>query len=268
MLWAATGSAVQTSKFFGWEFGWDHGKEPIFLFWFENTGLFIPLLVLALGWRGKKPFIPKRLLLFYLPFTICFIVPNVLKLAPWIWDNIKVLIYWWVGSAPIVALLLAKLWKRSPAWQIISATLLAVLVLSGALDVYRIASSQAEFQEFDSNGVAFSKLVEERTSPKSLILHATTHNHPLFLTGRRSVMGYPGHIWTHGLEFSERATEIRMMYAGGANALPLMKKYGVDYVVVCGIESSEMSVNNLFFEERMTKVGEVGEYRLYKVPSQ
>ncbi|MDX6713333.1 MAG: hypothetical protein QOH96_4349 [Blastocatellia bacterium] len=267
MLWAATGSAVQTSKFFGWEFGWDHGNEPVYWFWLENTGLFIPLLVLALGWRGKKPFIPKRLLLFYLPFTICFIVPNVFKLAPWIWDNIKVLIYWWIGSAPIVALLLAKLWKRSPAWQIISAILLAVLIFSGALDVYRIASSQAEFQEFDSNGVAFSKLVEERTSPKSLILHATTHNHPLFLTGRRSVMGYPGHIWTHGLEFSQRATEIRMMYAGGSNALPLMKKYGVDYVVVSGIENSEMSVNNLFFEESMTKVGEVGEYRLYKVPS-
>jgi uncharacterized membrane protein len=135
------------------------------------------------------------------------------------------------------------------------------------LDVYRIASGQAELQEFDSNGVAFSKLVEESTAPKSLILHATTHNHPLFLTGRRSVMGYPGHIWTHGLEFSERATEIRLMYAGGPDALPLMRKYGVDYVVVSGIENSEMSVNNLFFEERMTKVGEVGAYRLYKVPS-
>jgi hypothetical protein len=267
MLWAAMGSAVQTSKFFGWEFGWDHGKEPVYWFWLENTGLFIPLLVLALGWRGKKPFIPKRLLLFYLPFTICFIVPNAFKLAPWIWDNIKVLIYWWVGSAPIVALLLAKLWKRSPAWMIISAILLAVLICSGGLDVYRIASGQAELQEFDSNGIAFSKLVEERTSPKSLILHATTHNHPLFLTGRRSVMGYPGHIWTHGLEFSQRATEIRLMYAGGPDALPLMRKYGVDYVVVSGIESSEMSVNNLFFEESMTKVGEVGEYRLYKVPS-
>ena len=265
MLWAAVGSAVQTRQFLGWELGWDHGKTEVYKFWLENTGLFIPLLLVAIGWRGEKPIIPKRLLLFYLPFTICFIVPNVMKLAPWTWDNIKVLIYWWVGSAPLVALLLAKLARRGPAWVIVSGTLLTVLVLAGALDVFRIASRQAELGEFDRDGVEFAKLVEARTPPGSLILHATTHNHPLFLTGRRSVMGYPGHIWTHGLEFSEREIEIRLMYAGGPTALQLMKKYGVDYVVVSGIENSESSVNNLFFEEKMTNAGELGEYRLYKV---
>jgi hypothetical protein len=57
--------------------------------------------------------VPKRLLLFYLPFTLCFIIPNFLKMAPWIWDNIKVLYYWWLASAPLVALLLARLWRRA-----------------------------------------------------------------------------------------------------------------------------------------------------------
>jgi len=35
-------------------------------------------------------------------------------------------------------------------------------------------------------------------------------------------MGYPGHIWTHGLDFKQRETDIEVMYAGGYDALPLM----------------------------------------------
>jgi hypothetical protein len=222
-------------------------------------------LIIALVWRNREPIVPKRLLLFYLPFTLCFFLPNVVKLAPWIWDNIKVLIFWWVASAPVVALLLAKVWRRGRYWTLASASLLITLTLAGALDVYRIASRQTELQEFDSAGMRFSKLVEQKTPPKAMVLHAMTHNHPLFLTGRRSVMGYPGHIWTHGLDSRQRETDIRVMYAGGYDALPLMKQYGIDYVVVSGIENSEMNVNNLFFEQQLTKVGEVGDYRLYKV---
>ena len=31
-------------------------------------------------------------------------------------------------------------------------------------------------------------------------------------------MGYPGHIWTHGLVFSDRESEIKRVYAGGPDA--------------------------------------------------
>jgi hypothetical protein len=47
--------------------------------------------------------------------------------------------------------------------------------------------------------VRFAELVKAQTAPRALIIHAPVHNTPVFLTGRRSLMGYPGHIWTHGL---------------------------------------------------------------------
>jgi hypothetical protein len=265
MLWAVMGTAVRSGMFFGFEFGWDRGNENVLWFWLVNCGIFIPLLIIALAWRGKNPIIPRRLLLFYLPFTLCFVIPNSVKLAPWIWDNIKVLIYWWVASAPIVALLLAKLWRKGPVWGAISLALLAVMSFAGALDVYRIASGQTNIQEFDRAGVEFAKMIEANTPSNALILHATTHNHPLFLTGRRSLMGYPGHIWTHGLDPAERQRDIRVMYAGGQDAEPLMKENNVQYVIVSSIENGEMNVNNLFFEQKFTRIGQVGDYRLYKV---
>ena len=92
-------------KFFEWQFGWDHGQENPVWFWLKNTGLFIPLTLAALLWRHDgKALVSRKLLVFCLPFTLCFIIPNVLKMAPWIWDNIKVLFYWWLASAPLVAL--------------------------------------------------------------------------------------------------------------------------------------------------------------------
>jgi hypothetical protein len=50
-------------------------------FWLKNTGLFIPLLLIALVWKPDDYLVPRRLLLFYLPFTLAFFVPNFVKLA-------------------------------------------------------------------------------------------------------------------------------------------------------------------------------------------
>ncbi|HKQ53157.1 MAG TPA: hypothetical protein VJT74_12360, partial [Pyrinomonadaceae bacterium] len=111
MWWATHGSSVRASDFFGPHFGWDRGAENVLRFWFKNTGLLIPLTVAALLWRERgvggasRPLVPRPLLLFYLPFTLCFIVPNLIKLAPWVWDNIKVIYYWFLASVPLVALL-------------------------------------------------------------------------------------------------------------------------------------------------------------------
>ena len=264
MWWSTRGSAVSASSFFGWEFGWDHGNENALWFWFKNTGLLIPLTVAAIVWRGKEYLVPKRLLLFYLPFTLCFIVPNLLKLAPWVWDNIKVLFYWWVASAPLVALLLARLWRHGSAFRVLTVALFVCVTLAGALDVASIVTRSGDYQVFDRKGIQFAELVKAKTPARSLTIHAPVHNTPVFLTGRRSLMGYPGHIWTHGLEFAQREGEIRRIYSGAPDAESLLKKYGVDYAVVGPLEHTVMPVNDRFFS-RFEKVGEVGEYRLYKV---
>jgi uncharacterized membrane protein len=84
------------------------------------------------------------------------------------------------------------------------------------------------------------------------------------LTGRRSLLGYPGHIWTHGLEFAPREADIKRIYAGAPGADDLLTKYGVEYAVVGPLERNMMPVNQAFFEH-YTKVGEVGGYSLYKI---
>lgn len=264
LLWSTSNSAVDAGSFFAWELGWDRGQENPIWFWFKNTGLFIPMIFAAVLLRGDGYLIPRRLLLFYLPFTLCFIIPNFVKMAPWIWDNIKVLYYWWLASAPLVALLLARLCRQGWILRISALVLFVCITLAGALDVAGIALRKIEYQVFDSEGLRFAELVKEQTPPRALVIHAPVHNTPVFLTGRRSLMGYPGHIWTHGLEFVQREGEIKRIYRGAPDADQLMNIYGVDYAVVGPHEKVVTPINENFFE-RFEKVGEVGEYRLYKV---
>jgi len=144
------------------------------------------------------------------------------------------------------------------------ATLFVMLTLAGGLDVFALASRQGEYQEFDRDGVTFAEMIKQRTPPSATILHAPIHNTPVFLTGRRSLMGYPGHIWTHGIDFGAREADIKKIYSGSLDAANLMSKYGVDYVVIDPQEHSVMTVNTNFFA-RYPEVAKVGEYHLYKI---
>jgi hypothetical protein len=266
MLYATRESAVNAGQFFGWEFGWAHGQYNVVWFWIKNTSVFIPLLVLALAWRGAG--VSKRLLFFYLPFVLCFVVPNVYRLSPWVWDNIKVLLYWWIASAPLVALVLARLWRRGGAWRAAALALLLMQTAAGGLDVWRAASGAVERREFDAAGIAFAEVVRRETPPRALILHAPTYNDPVYLTGRRTFLGYPGHVWSHGIDYTQREADLKSIYAGSADAPALSEKAGIDYVVVGPLEREELgkygvAVNESFFA-RLRKVGEAGGYRLYK----
>jgi hypothetical protein len=264
MWWATRGSAARPASFFAWQLGWDRGTQNPVWFWIRNTGLFIPLLAAALAWRGREPLVSKRLLIFYLPFTILFAICNAAKISPWVWDNIKVLFYWYVASVPLVALLLARLWRGGAALKLATGLIVVALTLTGALDVWRVVAEASKQGEFDADGVAFAELLKRETAPRSLILNAPTYNHPVYLSGRRSLMGYGGHLWSQGVDYSARESEVRRVYAGAPDAEQVLAKYGVEYVVVSPLERAGLRVNEQFFT-RFKKVGETGAYQLYKV---
>ncbi|MBV9929160.1 MAG: hypothetical protein JOZ96_29380 [Acidobacteria bacterium] len=267
MFYVTRDSAVRAGQFFGWEFGWAHGQANVYWFWIKNTAVFIPLLAAALAWRGAG--VSRRLLFFYLPFVLCFVVPNAYRFAPWVWDNIKILLYWWVASAPLVALLLARLWRRKGLWRAAALGLLFMQTAAGGLDVWRAASGAVERRSYDPSAVAFAEVIREQTGPRSLILHAPTYNDPVYLTGRRTFLGYPGHVWSHGIDYTQREAELKRVYAGAADADAIIRREGIEYIVVGPLERDpELSRNGLFINEsflnRYRKVGEAGAYRLYK----
>jgi hypothetical protein len=264
ILWLAHTGGVNARSYLGWQPGWDHGNHNILWFWFVNAGPFLLVLIAALLSQRADLALPRRLIRFYTPFAFCFLVPNLVKLAPWVWDNIKVLFLWYVASAPLVAFFVAKWWAQRSRWRWLAPVVFASMVLAGGLDVLRVITAANEYREFDSSAIAMAKVISGQAAPRALVLHAPIYNSPVFLTGRRSLLGYPGWMWSRGLDYSQRNNVIQSIYSGKPNAVALLQQYGVDYLLVGPEELEAFTVNEGFLSQ-YTKVAQAGPYRLYKV---
>jgi hypothetical protein len=262
-LLLAAGSAMRSERFLEWQVGWDRGDVGVVRFWWLNLGLFIPALAAALAWRGRRPVVEAKLVRFYLPFLPCFLVPNLVRLSPWIWDNIKFMVWWHLVSAVLVALLLARLWRSGPAARVAAAILFGLLTLSGALDLWRAAADKIVLPIIPPEGSAFADDVRGATPARATILHAPAYNSEVYLTGRRSVLGYPGHIWSQGLDGGTREEDVSAIYAGGPRATALIERYGVDFIEVGPHEEALSAFDARAVRGRPLVVAR-GPYRLYR----
>ncbi len=304
ILWMQHGSAAHTGNFIGFYVGWDSGSDqfaanvagafrlrhnilpPVWTlashlirFWYQNTGLLIPLTLIALWgtWRkpgdNPPPFVPRSVALLYVPFLLCFLVPNFVKLAPWVWDGIKVLIYWYIASTPVVACLLARLWASRRIYvRALVPPLFFLLTVAGTLDIWRIAGRNHDqgTRTFDREGINFAQAVKRATPRHALILHSPIYDHALAISGRPSFMGYSGHLWTHGINYTDRETDMKKIYEGYPETPALLQKRHIAYVVFGPYEGyhaadAHWTLNQPYFEAHYPVAVTVGAYRLYDV---
>jgi len=306
LIWSIAGTATETDKFIGWHFGWDKRDDEFVWFWIKNTGLTIPALLIGLyllwtQWKesvgnasedhehsdapqkkakkhrsaeARSRFIPngRTLLYFYLPFAFIFLLTNVAKLAPWEWDNIKVLIYWFIGSIPFIAYMVAWLWEhRSNVWKGAAVLALVVLTFAGAVDVWRVASGQIKNGVFNSDSMKMADAIKAKTQPGSMFLNGAVYNSTVVLSGRQSLMRYPGHLSSYGINYGEREGDLKKMYQGMPDADSLLQKYGIQYIVATPEEEYYLSQSNLKLNydylKKFPVIAEFGKYKLYQVKS-
>lgn len=241
---------------------WEAGTTNPILFWLANNGPF--LIVLGIVW-GLLWWRRRDVARFYLPFWLWLVIPNLVLLAPWPWDNIKMLVYWNLVSSPLVGLGVGWLLDRGGWRRLAGGGLLLVLILSGAIDIWRGLSPVERVPVLTGEEVAIARRIRETTPPRALILQAAIHNSPLILTGRRTLMGYPGHLWSHGIDYAERETELRRMLAFGPGAEELLARYGIDYVLIGENERLRFEANEDAFRSRYPLVFDESGVRLYQI---
>jgi hypothetical protein len=265
VAWLFSGSGLAAKDFVQLHYGWERVFESALWFWIYNTGLVIPAVAVALVWRNHGWLVPRDLARFLAPFAGCFIIPNVLQLSPWLWDNIKFLYFAQVAATPVLALLVVALWRRRRCGlRAIGVALFVSLTLAGALDVTRIVTREKAQRIFDAAGMRFAQMLAQNTPPHAVVLRQMTYNHPALLAGRLAPLGWPAHIWSHGLAAGTREQDVRAVYSGASDAFERLRRLRVDYVVVGPGERAEMPVNDAFFAT-LPLVGEVDGYRLYRV---
>jgi uncharacterized membrane protein len=78
-------------------------------------------------------------------------------------------------------------------------------------------------------------------------------------------MGYPGHLWTHGLDYAQREIDVKTIYKGGEEMIEPLSRLGVDYVIVGPFERLEPGVSKSHFENQYPLVIDHAGYRVYRV---
>lgn len=265
-------SHVGGGSFFKPNFGWMAGKENFLWFWLKNTGLFWPLIIAGFTiifffHRNTKERALAHCGLYSLPFLILFLLPNLVLFAPWSWDNIKILIYWFLGTTPVAALAMAHLYENKH-YKILSRAgffiIMFFLIITGSIDVFKYAIAPVTgWREFSTEEIELAKRISVETPPDAIFLNAPIHNHPVFLSGRKSLMGFLGHVWSHGYNDAfKREQDIRKMLKGKPEAASLIDKYKPHYVTV-GPNEKHIGVNKEFFDQHYTQIITTKNYTIY-----
>jgi hypothetical protein len=229
-------------------------------FWVANTGVAVPLCAVvaiavgatrlpgragAAGRRVTSAF-PGDLLRVALAFMAVFVVANLVVLQSWDWDNTKLLAYWYLGAALLIATLVTRWWRRW--WRgAASAAMATTVLLTGILVLLRLLpwtppedAVGGPYATATAQDVRLAATVAASTPSNAVFLTEGKPNDPvLTLAGRTAVMGYYGWLWSYGTDFGNRVADVRTMLDGCHSeprsmcaVFPLLMAYHVAYVEI------------------------------------
>jgi hypothetical protein len=235
-------------------------------FWIWNTSLFLPMLIAA---QVLRTWIPTAFPTWFAPVWLWFVVPNIVVLQPWVWDNTKFFVFWVLLGSAMVGGVLAAMLKRGPPAAIVAVAVMVLLCVAGALDLARASDFSVSSVQFtDSGGIKVADWVRRNTKPEAIFVVADEHNNPIpTLAGRRELIGYPGWLWTYGLaDYVAKGADNKKILDGDVATPDLVRKYRIDYVMI-GPQELPRGASRAYWDEHGTLVYNDGEYSVYRVPS-
>ncbi len=206
-VWQVT-DGFRAASLVGWKLGWTIGGDNPIVFLLVNFGLFLPLALaaLVLARRGRR----REELLVLGPALVVFALLFVIRLAPWEWDNTKVMLWCYLLALPSIGSLVIPCLGR------VGGTVALVgLLFSGAVSVTAASLGGGprldvlDIREY--GGVCEALGSRPRTERVAV---APTFNHPVALCGHPVVAGYGGHLWSHGIEASRVQLGLKTLMRG------------------------------------------------------
>jgi hypothetical protein len=191
-----------------WKPGWVIESQNPVVFLASNFGLWLPLVVVALGqaWRQRD----REALLTVGPGLSLFALLFFVMLAPWDWDNTKVMLWCFLVVLPATFELVLR-----PLGPWLRPALVLLLLLPGAVTVLKASLPGglrivvADRAELEGVCGAVSAL-----DPAERVAVAPTFNHPVGLCGQAIPVGYGGHLWSHGIDGRELERKVDQLMWG------------------------------------------------------
>jgi hypothetical protein len=216
----------------GWKPGWMAApNEAWWWFWLENFGLFIPACIACAIYllMPAKPLMrdaKQMLRLFFFPSAFAFLTCCFVKFAPWEWDNTK--LFFWAYLVMLFCLWEGFL-KKWPL--LVRAPVCLGLFFSGFISLTGGILSNPE--GFEIGRASEWRQVSDATRsfpPEAVFAIYPTYNHPLLVNGHRVVLGFPGHLWSHGLDYRPFEVKLENLMESDTGWQQTAKELGVDYL--------------------------------------
>ena len=250
---------------FQFQLGWVAGADPWPWFWIKNLGWFAPLLIAGLLTRRL---VPERARRFLIAFMFLFVAANVAVFQPWDWDNHKLLVYWFLAVAVIVAALLARVWRRHPSLgaRVLVLGVVLSMTASGLLEDVGTLLGQSRYRMLEPDQIRLAEAVRATTDPDALFVIGMQNEDPVaMLTGRRIFMGDDNWLWTEGIQYEQRRDEVRRIYRAEPGTEALLAQRGIDFVVIGPNERDTLQADEAAFRARYPVLVEVGDWVVFDV---
>lgn len=236
-VWITT-DYFHAGSFIKWQPGWVQRTGdmamPFPQFWLVNFGAWVPLILFFIGITAfgilekisTDEFTIGPTIGFLIPAGAIFLIGYLVKLAPWEWDNIKVIVWAYLIILPFLWRDLVAQWPI-PLRVLVYLALFAsgFVTLLGGLAAGKNGFGIADRGELDAVGAAVHKLPAD-----ARYAGWPTWGHPVLLQGRKMVLGYPGHLWTQGFNYSPTNDKLKLMMEGAPNWRDLARQLNARYL--------------------------------------
>lgn len=241
-----------------WSSSWMQVQNgQILLAWIKNFG---PWLV-ALFWVGYFSVKEKNYAAIFALFL--FFLFSHLILARWDWDQIKIIVWLYILISYYFYELVLK--KLPTKWHMI---LVIFFFFSGLIQVFRVVLTppgSVALQEKKSIDVAGELLAT--VGPNEPVLISPEYNHPALFLGKKVILGYPAHVWSHGIDSGSREEAVRKIYNSEEGWITEAQNLGVKYIYFSNIEKRKYNVNQaewLNDQYLIKKIEDAGLYDISK----
>ena len=204
--------------------GWMQGDGGLW-FWLWNFGIFLPLVaacaVTVFRPRGADTTTRVFCGVAIATLVFCFLF----AIAPWAWDNTKLLLWAYLALAPF---LWSTLIARWPVW--VRAGTCLLLFASGALALIGGLDSRHGYQLADRSELAAVQFMLRTIPVNARLATAPSYEHPALILGQPVVMGHDGHLFSQGLDYGPTQAELGALMAGGPDWRNAARRLGVQYL--------------------------------------
>jgi hypothetical protein len=233
---------------------WESGSMALrFLGWLFILSL--PLAIAVTSWWAWKQYrAPNATMpatpVFLLSASAIFLLGYYVKLAPWEWDNIKIIVWAYLIILPFLWTDLIVRWPiHLRALVCVALFLSGFITLFGGLGADKAGFGIADRYELDNVGIVVKKLPADARFAGYPIW-----GHPVLLQGRKMVLGYPGHLWTQGFDFAKTNDELQALMLGAPNWKDLAHSLRARYLFWGRNEKSNYAASKRPWEQATTLV--------------